>query len=177
MASVASAVRASAVVAVLAAVSLMAMPAHALNFNINLHIDGIAGFDGNGNYNALAFAWGPAGAETQKGVSPELTVTIPADSTSVNLMQSAAAKQAFATADLQATASGAVASAPVVVAIHMTNVRIHSVHIATSTDAAYAQPVQIVTLTFDSVEYTFQPVNVVGQKNGPPVTYSATFRR
>lgn len=164
-------------VVVLAAISLIAVPAHALTFTINLHVDGTAGSDGNGNYNALSFAWGPAGAETQKGVSSELTVTIPADSTSINLMKAAEAKQSFATADVQAVASGALAGAPVVVAIHMTNVRIYSVHIATNTEAAYPQPVQIVTLTFDSVEYTFQPVNVVGTKNGPPVSYSATFRR
>lgn len=172
MASLACAFRASAVVLVLAAVSLMAVPAHALVFTVNLHVDGMAGLDGNGNYSALAFAWGPAGSETQKGVAPELTITIPDDSTSVNLMQAAAAKQTFSTADLQAVASGVA-----VVSIHMTNVRIHSVHIAANTDGAYPQPVQIVTLTFDSVEYTFQPVNVVGQKNGAPVTYSATFHR
>ncbi|HLH07781.1 MAG TPA: type VI secretion system tube protein Hcp [Terriglobales bacterium] len=154
-----------------AVATLTALPALAANFSITLQIAGLPGAY-EGSYNALAFAWGPEGAETQHGVAPELTVTIPDDASSVTLMQSANSRQTFATADLQAVTSGLA-----VVSIHMTNVRIQSVHVAANIAGLYTQPVQMVTLVFDSVEYTYQPVNVIGQKNGPPVTYSATFHR
>jgi hypothetical protein len=57
----------------------------------------------------------------------------------------------------------------------MDNVRIQSVREVTDNTDPNG-PAEIVTLTFKSVDYTFQPVLPNGQRSGPSVSYSATFK-
>jgi type VI protein secretion system component Hcp len=177
MSSFAIRLRALAGVIALAAACLAAVPAQAQTYSTTINISGLPGDDGNGNYNNLiSFAWGPDGAPTLDGVAPELTITLNDDSTSAALMQAANSRELFSAADLQLKFAGP-GTLTTVVNIQMTNVQIQSVHIAVDPNIASGVPVQILTLRFSAVTYTFQPVNPVGQPAGPPVTYSATYSR
>jgi type VI protein secretion system component Hcp len=172
MTSLATRLRALAGLVAIAAALLVALPAQAQSpYNMTINIDGLA--NGNsGNYtNLVSYAWGPAGAPISMGVAPQLTFTLPANTSSVTLMEAAASGHVFPTAELQHLLQGTAT-----VDILMTNVRVRSVRIAgdlfpSPTDSYQIGPVQIVTLSFTGVTYTFQPVLPNGQKNGPPVTY------
>ena len=176
MASFAIRPRALAGILVLTAALLLALPAQAQSpYTMTINIDGLA--NGNsGNYtNLLTYAWGPSSTAPFTGVASELTFTLPADATSVTLMQAAAANDLFPTAELQHQFQGTAT-----VTILMSNVHIESVALAgdllpspyTLLDGS---PALVVTLRFTGVTYTFQPLTPTGQKAGPPVTYSSTF--
>lgn len=151
-----------------AVISLCASPAHAqytITFNITDQ-------DGTTNtYTPFSYVWGPLDAPTPKGVSDELTFTRPTDITGAELMKAAQSKQSFASADLEVQLQGTSA-----VTIQMTGVQIKSVRESTDlTNPAHAIPLESVTLTFDSVDYTFQPLTPTGQRAGPPVTFTVKF--
>jgi type VI protein secretion system component Hcp len=176
MTSLATRLRAFAGLVAIAAALLVALPAQAQSpYNMTLNIDGLA--NGNsGNYtNLVSYAWGPDNSPISRGVAPELTFIVPADTSSVTLIEAAASGHVFPTAELQHLLNGTAT-----VDILMTNVRVSSVRVAgdqfpSPTDSYVIGPVQIVTLRFTDVTYTFQPVTPTGQKAGPPVTYSVRF--
>jgi hypothetical protein len=170
MVKITTVVRAVIWVAALAmVVSLAASPAEAQSpYNITAQVAGQT-------YTPVSYAWGAAGSPMAQGVSRELTLTIPADTTSVTLMEAAKSKQTFASAEVKTELNGTA-----VVDVLMTNVRIELVGISndTYTNLGLVEPgtpLQVVTLHFNSVDYTFQPVTPTGQKAGPPVTFSVTF--
>ena len=152
MKSITSVVRAALCVAAMAA----ATPALAANFSNSIHIDGIAS---GGNYDVLTFGWGEPGS---------LTFTTLAGVDSVVHMQDAISGQVLGTADLTVTTNASTTA----VAIHLTGVKIKVVRITSDETASDTTPRETVSLTFKTVDYTFTPVNPVGQPSGPPVTFS-----
>lgn len=157
------------IVAITAAL-LVAPPAQAQSpYNMTLTI-------GSQSYTGVvSYAWGPADAAIRGGVAPELTFTVPADASSVALMQAAASGIVFPAAELQHLLQGTAT-----IDILMTNVRVRSVRITgelvpSPTNPLDGEPAQVVTLRFTDVTYTFQPVLPNGQKSGPPVTHSVRF--
>ena len=167
-----TAVRIAIVIVAFTLVSLWASPVEAQsNFTMSLQIGGTT--YAGGAIAPSSFVWGPATATSPQGVSPELNVTLAAEFVdSVALMEAAQSKQLFATAELQELLLGTV-----VIDIQMTDVHVESVRIAADNNPSVnpGQPNVILTLKFKSVVYTFQPFLPNGQKNGPPVTFSAQF--
>jgi hypothetical protein len=138
---------------------------------ININIAGIAGADGNGNYDVSSYNWGEPGVRAPLGASPQLTFTRASlDSTTVDLMRFAANHRKVATADLQfmfmqtATAT-----------YHLVNVHFLSVMHSGANSPASFGPSESVTLNFKELDYTYQPILPNGQKNGPPVTFTWKF--
>jgi type VI protein secretion system component Hcp len=116
--------------------------------------------------------WGPETATTFKGISEELSFTRFTDNTTVDLMQMAASKQVIPTAVLTVNLDGTAE-----ITIQMNNARVKLVREATDIFANNGGiPVEIVPFSFSSVDYTFQPLQPNGQKAGPPVSYSVTFK-
>jgi hypothetical protein len=165
------AVRISVAIITLAVGLLCSTPAHAqLTFSFQM---------GGNTYTPTAFSWGPGGSSSGQGVSDELTFTLsPNFQGSVDFLNEAQSKQTFGSAELQDLF--AFVTPPVaVVDIQMTNVRIVSARIAANNEASVnpGAPQEIVTVKFDSVVYTFQPYLPNGQRSGPPVTFSASFKK
>lgn len=142
-------------------------PANSGRYTISLSIPGLAN---GGIYTPICYSWGPSAASTGEGVSRELTVTTSVDNTVAQLMTAAQSKQVFPSAELQQ--AFAFFDMSNTVDIQMTNVRIVSVRITGDSQ----QPQREITLRFDSVVFTFQPLLANGQKAGPPVSFSTTFR-
>jgi hypothetical protein len=159
---------------VIAAVALLsASSARAQEFNITIQL-------GGNTYAIESFSWGPAAGSTGQGVSNELTFTLsPNFAGGLDFMNQAAAKQTFATADLQEQFAFGAPTPTTVVDIQMTDLRIKAVRVsADNNDPTHpGVPRETVTLKFDSVLYTFQPYLPNGQKNGPPTSFSAQFRK
>jgi hypothetical protein len=171
--SSATAARAGLAIVTVAIIALWASPAHAQQFNISFQM-------GGNTYTVESFSWGPSVASSGQGVSNELTLTLwPNFEGSVDFMNEAASKQVFATADLQNLFVFATPTPLPVVDIQMTDVVVESVRVSADNNATTAPgtPRQIVTLKFDSVVYTFQPYLPNGQRNGPPMTFSAKFKK
>jgi type VI protein secretion system component Hcp len=140
---------------------------------INIHIDGITGEDGSGNYNVVTYDWGEPGVVAPLGASSEVTFSREIrDTTTTDVMRAAATHQKAATADLVVIYQGTVT-----VAYHMVNVHFVSVmhHGDSSLTNFQASPLESVSLRFKTLDYTYQPILPNGQKNGPPVTYTWKF--
>jgi type VI protein secretion system component Hcp len=133
----------------------MAPPAEAAQYAIDVHVDGVTG---GGNYAPKSFSWGEPF---------EVTFTHPTDSSSVALMALAKDHREVGNAVLHATTSGVA-----VITLQMSGVHVETVREADSATAPDSTPEETVVLRFRKVTYTFQPVNVVGQKNGPPVSFT-----
>lgn len=159
-------------VLVAAIFALSALPARAQQFNITLQL-------GGNEYTLESFSWGPAAGSTGQGVSNELSFTLwPDFAGSVDFMNEAESKQVFATADLQELFLFTTPNLPVI-DIQLTDVQVESVRVGADNNAPTdpGKPRQIVTLKFANIVYTFQPYLPNGQKNGPPVTFSAKFKK
>lgn len=159
---------------VIAAVALLsASSARAQEFATSLQL-------GGNTYTLESFSWGPAAGSTGQGVSNELTFTLSANvAGGLDFMNQAAAKQTFATADLQEQFTFGAPTPTTVVDIQMSDLRIKAVRVSADNNASVnpGAPRETVTLVFDSVVYTFQPYLPNGQKNGPPVSFSAQFKK
>jgi type VI protein secretion system component Hcp len=153
--STARVLRAAAALATLAGAVLLAPPAEAAQFAIDVHVDGVAG---GGNYAPKSFAWGEPF---------EVTFTHPTDASSVALMGLAREKRDIGNAVLHTTTSGVA-----VITLQMSGVHVESVREGDSSSAPDSTPEETVVLRFRRVTYTFQPVNAVGQRNGPPVSFT-----
>jgi hypothetical protein len=167
------AVRISVAIVTVVVALLCSTPAHAQQFTFSFQM-------GGNTYTPVAFSWGPAGSSAGQGVSDELTFTLaPSFEGNVDFMNEAQSKQIFATADLQDLFTFGPPTPVAVVDIQMTNVRVVSVRIAANNDASVSPgaPQEIVTVKFDSVVYTFQPYLPNGQRNGPPSTFTANFKK
>ncbi|HVA84269.1 MAG TPA: hypothetical protein VNF28_05170 [Candidatus Binataceae bacterium] len=140
---------------------------------IDIHIDGIAGEDGNGNYDVATYNWGlPGGAPAPLGAASQLNFTRSRlDTTTVKLMHAAANHRTVATADLSVISQGTVT-----VSYHMIDVQFESMQ-HSGQGASPNPPVvsESVILGFKKLVYTFQPVTPNGQKAGPPVTFTWNF--
>ncbi len=139
---------------------------------INIHIDGIAGEDGNGNYNVATYNWSRPDVPAPLGAASQITFTrSELDSTTVRLMHAAANHRVVATADLSVILMGTVT-----VSYHMVDVQFESVqHNGQSPSPNPPVISESVILGFKKLVYTFQPVLPNGQKNGPPVTFTWNF--
>jgi hypothetical protein len=140
---------------------------------INIHIDGIAGEDGNGNYNVLSYDWGEPGVPAPPGASSQLSFSRAlTDTTTVDLMRYTANHRKAAAADLAVI----FAQTPTVI-YHLVGVQFLSVrHKGTNTSSnPETEPSETVTLHFTELDYTYQPILPNGQKNGPPVMYTWKF--
>jgi type VI protein secretion system component Hcp len=161
------------VASVLKDASLWASPAKAQNFSLTLQL-------GPTLYNLQTFSWGPNATSTGQGISNELTFAInPNFASSVDLLTQAESGQTFATAELQDVFLPFTVSSVTVVDIQLTNITIESAQIRADINAigTAGSPVEIVTLKFESVTYTFQPYLPNGLKNGPAVTFSTKFKK
>ena len=160
-------------VAVFVLCLMLAPPmAAAQQYRTTIHIAGLAGTDGQGNYNNVAsFRWGQPTASLNAGVSSELTFTIPNDATSVGLLQALQGGKPFSTATLQVLA-GQGNNLVAAFSLQMNNVHITSVDMIPNANVL-GGTMQVVTLRFSSITYTYQPVNPVGQRAGPPLTFTA----
>jgi hypothetical protein len=167
----ATAVRAGIVIAAVAVLS--ASSARAQEFSTTLQL-------GGNTYTLESFSWGPTAGSTGEGVSNELTFTLsPNIAGGLDFMNDAAAKQAFATADLQEQFTFGTPTPTTVVDIQMSDLKVKAVRVSADNNASTnpGAPRETVTLKFDSVVYTFQPYLPNGQKNGPPVSFSAQFKK
>ena len=161
--------------AVIALFALQPPPAHAQNCSFNLPTSqssyglslSISGLSSSGLYSPACYSWGPSADSTGQGVSRQLSATIPVDSTVATLMTAAQSGQLLPSAEFQQTLQGTVS-----VDILMTNVHIVSVRTSGAPDAL----LMTLNLKFDSVTFTYQPVNTLGQRNGTPVTFSVAFK-
>ncbi len=140
---------------------------------INIHIDDIAGEDGNGNYDVATYNWSrPGGASAPLGAASQLNFTRSRlDSTTVQLMHAAANHRTAATADLTVVLQGTVT-----VSYHMVDVQFESVqHSGQVLSPNPPVASESVILGFKKLVYTFQPVSPTGQPAGPPVTFTWNF--
>ena len=96
----------------------------------------------------------------------------------VDFLSDAESGQTFASAELQDVFLPFTTSSVTVVDIQLTNITVEAARIDADINAAGSagSPVEIVTLKFDSLTYTFQPYLPNGQKNGPPVTFTAKLK-
>jgi len=153
--------------------ALLAAPsgtAHAAPNNITIHIDGINGIDGSGNWsNLLSYSWGVRQPTSRfeamsrarsKGASNQLTFTRLVDTTTTSLMQAVANAQTAPTADL--TVIPPSATQPVLT-YHMENVVFDSVAQAGNTNSNDGAPMESISIDFQSVAISYTP-----QQEGPP---------
>jgi type VI protein secretion system component Hcp len=130
---------------------LVAPGANAGNFALDVHVDGIAN---GGNYSPSSFDW------------PEpfvVSFTHTTDASTSALMAAAQEHRELGNAVLHQTLSGTAT-----ITLAMSGVHVEAVHEKGGSDG----PVEQVELRFRAVTYTFQPLNPIGQKSGPPVTFT-----
>lgn len=153
---------------------------------INVHIDGVAGVDGSGNYSASSYLWGESGGHLA-GASPQISFSqslglqaLENGNVVLELMKAVAAHQAAPTADVQVVCEGS--QAVVFLDYHMVNAHFESITDRGLDPTIYPQqpvvgtsPFESVTLRFKRLVYTWQPILPNCQKNGPPVTYTWKF--
>jgi type VI protein secretion system component Hcp len=130
---------------------LVAPPASALSYAVDVHVDGIPG---GGNYQPTSFDW----------TEPfEVQFNHTTDSTTAALMAAAQDHRELGNAVLHQTLLGTAT-----ITLAMSGVHIEAVHEKGNIEG----PVEIVELRFRTVTYTFQPLLPNGQKAGPPVTFT-----
>ena len=130
--------------------------AQAAGFTLAARIDGIAG---GHVYPVTRYAW----------TRPfEVSFTHPTDASSVAFLAAAQSHAGLGDATVSEGMQGTA-----VVTLQMVGVRILSVQEAGDAQDAWNQgPLETVTLGFRSIVYTYQPVNPVGQPDGPPVSFT-----
>src|SRR5262249_16685857 len=145
----------------------------AAGYTMDVHVDGIPGQDGGGNYSVKSFSWGEHGRVFPRGVAGELTFIHTVDNSTVALLQAVASHREVKNAELPVR----LAAAPntVIMTIRMNDVRVQSVCESGATTATDAKPDESVTLRFERVEYTFQPTGPDGRPLGAPVKFSSGF--
>jgi hypothetical protein len=144
-------------------------------YGLSFHIDGIPGDDGNGNLAGVSYSWGAPGENLSAGASSKITLTHIVQTSSVSLMQEAQTHQLADAAEVQVSIQGTTT-----IEYQMTNVRFDSIEQRfvtplPSQSPPSAQVLESITLSFKQLDYTFQPVNVVGQKNGAPESITFKF--
>jgi type VI protein secretion system component Hcp len=130
---------------------LVAPGASAGNFALDVHVDGIPN---GGNYVPSSFDW------TEPFV---VQFTHTTDPSTGALMAAAQDHRELGNAVLHQTLSGTAT-----ITLAMSGVHVEAVHERGASDG----PVEVVDLRFRQVTYTFQPLNPIGQKSGPPVTFT-----
>lgn len=143
--------RAVVALATAAGAVLVAPGAHAGNFAVDVHVDGIAG---GGNYTASSFEWLDPSAVRFDHTTDSSTGALQAAAQSHNELGNAVLHQT-----LMGTAT---------ITLAMQGVRVESVRERGDSNG----PVESVELRFRSVTYTYQPLLPNGQKAGPPVTFT-----
>jgi type VI protein secretion system component Hcp len=134
---------------------LVAPGANAGNFALDVHVDGIPN---GGNYTAQGFDW----------VEPFVVqFTHTTDPSTGALMAAAQDHRELGNAVLHQTLSGTAT-----ITLAMSGVHVEAVHEKGASDG----PVEVVDLRFRAVTYTYQPLTPIGQKSGPPVTFTWTRR-
>jgi type VI protein secretion system component Hcp len=140
---------------------------------MDIHIDGIAGGDGSGNYALTGFSWGQPGVPAPRGASPELTFTHDVDNTSADLMQLCASHQTETSAEVHVhTALGAQG---IFLTIHMSDVTFVSIRESGDVSSTRMLTDESVTIRFRKAEFTFQHLDPAGRPLGQPVSFTWTF--
>ena len=158
-------------ITIVAALILLALPAgsaHAGAYTINLHIDGMAGMDGQGNWiNLMSYQWG-AGREIAfpaEGTGENrLAFTRVLDPTTAAFQQAVKTHQTAATADLTVLQTTTETQPPVFLTYHMTNVLITSVSHNGDSTSNNQFPTESVTFAFEALSVNYVP------QTGPPET-------
>jgi type VI protein secretion system component Hcp len=131
---------------------------------------------GTGTYALRGFSWGDVNSPIVRGASSEVIFTRQADKSSGAFAQLAKSRGQLPSADLTVNLSGPGGQLTTVQRFQMTNVVVQGIHETGSASSTDAQPDESVRLRFQTLTYTYQPVNADGSKAGPPTSVTFDFK-
>jgi type VI secretion system Hcp family effector len=158
---------------------LFVRPAHAANYSMFLHVDGISGeataAGEAGNIELVGFGWGIDTAAGNRGAPHELTATHIIDKASTQLMTSGVAHNKV-NAELHVHTT--LGPQTIMLKVRFLDAHIIAVHQTGSAEgaAANARPTETFSIRYEKVEVTYQPLGADGRPNGPATTFNDDFR-
>jgi type VI protein secretion system component Hcp len=158
--------------AILAGLCLATPPVGAASYQMSISIPGA----GTGVYALRGFSWGEGVSPFFHGASSELVFTRVADKNSVALAQLAKTRSQLPSADLTVNVPGPGGQVTTVQRFQMTNVVVQGIRENGTAASSDGQPDESVTLRYQTLTYTYQPVNADGSRAGPPSSVSFDFK-